>query len=189
MVTVHAGDARCFVYSYKEGLFAKLSHDLKLEVTRIELTLGADGMPTYARFFAPSIALVCRMKDGVERPDVVAPADRARILASLKSDVLDAERHPEIVFAFERIEPAGEGYRVRGALTLRGTTRVLETTSRREGDRQIAEMIVHLPDFGIAPFSAMLGALRVKADVRVRVEIPVTDDDGGPAPLDSRRVA
>jgi polyisoprenoid-binding protein YceI len=48
-------------------------------------------------------------------------ADRDAHLRS--ADFLDAANHPALSFTSKRIEKAGEGYRVTGDLTLRGTTR------------------------------------------------------------------
>ena len=174
MTRLRFGAARCFVHSFKEGLLARVAHDLRLEVKRIELDLGEDGLPLRARFFPESTQLVCSMHGGVPSDAVFSASDRAKIHKSLRDDVLAVATYPEIVFAFETIDPQGGGYRVRGALTLRGHTRPLEITSRPEGDRQVAEVTLHQPDWGITPFSAMFGALKVKADVVVRIEIDVT---------------
>jgi hypothetical protein len=45
---------------------------------------------------------------------------------------------------------------------------------RREGERLATSVRLHQPDFGIAPYRAMLGALRVKADVVVRASVPAS---------------
>jgi len=42
------------------------------------------------------------------------------------ADFLDAEQHPTIEFASNRIERAGEDYRIHGELTIRGATRPVE---------------------------------------------------------------
>ncbi len=49
----------------------------------------------------------------------VAPRDE-----HLRSpDFLDAAQHPHITFRSTRIEPAGDGYRIHGDLTIRGVAR------------------------------------------------------------------
>lgn len=173
MIAVRIRSTRCFLHSFKEGILSRLAHDLRLEVTRVELELGEDGLPRRARFFPDSIVLVGKMENGALQAEAFPRADREKISKSLRDDVLETARYPEIAFSFEAIEPAGDGYRVRGALTLHGRTRPLETTSRREGDVQIAEIVLHQPAWGITPFSAMLGALKVKPDVVVRVEMTI----------------
>jgi polyisoprenoid-binding protein YceI len=65
-----------------------------------------------------------------------------------------------------------DGYDVEGTLTLTGVSRPVTVEVRRDGERLVAEVLVHQPAFGIRPYSAMLGALKVKADVLVRVSVP-----------------
>ena len=59
-----------------------------------------------------------------------------------------------------------------GALTIAGTTRPIAFAVQREAGALTAEVEVQQPAFGIRPFRAMLGALRVKPEVRVRASIP-----------------
>ena len=42
---------------------------------------------------------------------------------------------------------------------------------REEGGARLAEATIHQPDFGIRPYQAALGGLRVKPDVQVRVSV------------------
>jgi polyisoprenoid-binding protein YceI len=86
--------------------------------------------------------------------------------------VLRAARFPEIRFASSAVSRAGSGYDVRGALSLCGATGELSVPVRREGDRLRAEVAIHQPAFGIRPYAAMLGTLRVRPDVIVRVSVP-----------------
>ncbi|MBW1758625.1 MAG: YceI family protein, partial [Deltaproteobacteria bacterium] len=59
-----------------------------------------------------------------------------------------------------------------GTLQLYGKSRSIQTSVRATGGRWVAELKLHQPDFGIKPFSAALGALKVKPDVLVRVSVP-----------------
>lgn len=161
------------MFSYKEGVLARLAHDLKLEARGLTLTVGDDGMPTSLRVDAASIELVCQMENGVEKSSTFSDSDRRKILENLRDDVLQVKKHPTITFDFASVEAQGTGHRVRGKLTLRGRSRDLDVLTKREGDREIAEVTLHQPDFGIAPFSAMLGALKVRPDVMVRFEVRV----------------
>lgn len=176
MPRVDAASARCFVYSYKEGVLARLAHDLKLEVRSVTVTVDDGGMPTSVRLDPSSIEIVCQMENGAEKPGGFSDADRRKILENLRGDVLAVKKHPAIAFDVTSIEPQGTGHRVRGRLSLHGRTRDLDVSTRREGDREVAEVTLHQPDYGIAPFSAMLGALKVKADVLVRFDVRVSDD-------------
>ena len=64
------------------------------------------------------------------------------------------------------------GYSITGDLTLHGTTRPISAETRVEAGRQVAEVEINQPDFGVVPFKAMMGTLKVKPAVRVRVSVP-----------------
>ncbi|MBW2588824.1 MAG: YceI family protein, partial [Deltaproteobacteria bacterium] len=79
---------------------------------------------------------------------------------------------PEIRFDSTNVVERGEGFAVEGTLQLYGKSRSIQTSVRAAGGRWGAELKLHQPDFGIKPFSAALGALKVKPDVLVRVSVP-----------------
>jgi polyisoprenoid-binding protein YceI len=65
-----------------------------------------------------------------------------------------------------------DGFDARGALALAGRTRDVAIAVQREGARLVAEVTLRQQDFGIAPYRAMLGALRVEAELVVRAAVP-----------------
>lgn len=159
------GDAECLVFTYKEGLLSKVAHDLKLRVGRF--SIERDGAKVTARFDLTSLTAVCAVRDGHDDLHALSRGDLAKIDDNTRSEVLHSGRFPEAVF-----EGEVEGDAVRGRLTLHGVTRALSTTLRSEGGRRVAEVTLHQPDYGVTPYTAMMGTLRVKADVRVRVSVP-----------------
>ena len=78
-------------------------------------------------------------------------ARRDKDLRSAK--VFDAANHPDIVFAVDSVQPAGEDVRVTGSLTVRGQTRPLSfdaKVSAAAGEVQLdAEVPVNRADFGL----------------------------------------
>ena len=172
MSRIDPESAECLVFTYKEGLLSAVAHDLKLRVTRFSIDVDDEHRAIDARFEAASIRVVAAMRDGAEAPAALGEADRRKIEQNLAADVLDAARHPEIRFTSRSVTPDGDGYRVEGDLALHGQTRHITLRTRAEGGRQIAELTLHQPDFGIKPFSAMMGTLRIKPDVRVRIAVP-----------------
>jgi hypothetical protein len=51
-------------------------------------------------------------------------------------------------------------------------SRPLSATARREGERLVCAVRLSQPDFGIRPYKAFLGALKVQAEVRVELSLP-----------------
>jgi polyisoprenoid-binding protein YceI len=125
-----------------------------------------------AQFDPASLRVQAALRSG--RPASLGPDDRRSIEATIVRDVLRASRFPEIRFASTAVSARDGGHDVRGALTLAGTTRELSLAVRRRADRLETEVALRQPEFGIRPYSAMFGAIRVKPEVRVRVSVPAS---------------
>lgn len=101
----------------------------------------------------------------------------------LSEDVLDADKHPEI-----RIESAGlagpvERPEVTIRISLRGVTRELTvpTDLDLDGDRLLATGSFTLlqTDFGIRPFRALAGGLRVADEIHIRFSLVAYAEEQG----------
>ena len=167
-----ASSAECLVFAFKDGVLSKLGHDLKLRVGRFSMDVADDASSVSATFDLASLEVVCARANGADAPGALSRGDLTKIHANLYKDVLEVKKHPEARFTSSRVTRDGEAYRVEGALRLHGTERPLSATLRPEGDRLVAEVELHQPDFGIEPFRAPLGVLKVKPSVTVRVAAP-----------------
>ncbi len=168
----------CFVYVYREGALSAVGHDLKLRVT--DFKIEVDEPPAVrAELRADSLRVVGVVRDGVVDEREPSPRDRREIEENIR-DVLEAGRYPLITFRSQSVSRSGEEARVAGRLELHGVVRDVEFPVRWEPVRAVARVRVHQPDFGIKPFRALLGALRVKPDVLVEAIVPI-DDDSAPA--------
>lgn len=170
MPRVDASTADCFVYTYKEGLLSAVAHDLKLRVTRFSVEV--EGPSVRAEFAADSLRVLHAIRDGRDDPAALSASDRQKIENNIVEDVLAARRYPSIRFV-GRARP-GEGNRseVEGELSLHGKTQPLRVWVSTVGERWTAEVTLSQPDFGIKPYSAMLGTLRIRPDVRVVLSLP-----------------
>ncbi len=167
----------CCVYTFKEGLLSAVAHDLKIRVGRWSLTVGDDGGSVEGTFDPKSLEVECAMKSGREAPSTISARDKRKIGDNIQKDVLKTKRHGEIRFAASSVEADGDGYQVAGALTLAGRSRNLRVAVRRAGDQLEATVRLNQPDFGIKPFSAMLGTLKIQAEVEVRIVVPAPKGD------------
>lgn len=162
-------DATCRVFTFKEGMLSALAHDLEIEVGKLTVEVAED-LAIDARFDASSLRVLHSMSDG-RATTALGDGDKKKIEKTIASDVLDVRKYPEIRFVAPAPTPDGEGYRYRGQLTLHGATKTIDVVSKKQGDKQVAEVVLHQPDFGIKPYSAMLGTLKIKPDVRLRIEV------------------
>jgi polyisoprenoid-binding protein YceI len=169
-------NAECLVFTFKEGILSAVAHDLKIRVQRFRIDVDEDAGTVDARFDAAALRVVCAMRDGAESPGTLSADQRREIEQNIVRHVLRPDAHPEIRFVSTSVDEAGDGFRVHGELALSGRRRPVDVALVREPGRYVATARVHQPDFGIRPYSALLGALKVKADVEVRVVVPYPPD-------------
>ena len=105
------------------------------------------------------------------RPATLSQSDQRSIEKSIADDVLGASRYPEIRFTASSITGQGDTRHIIGTLALHGQKREISFEARRLDDRWRVEAPLHQPDFGIKPYSAMLGTLKVKADLVVKITL------------------
>lgn len=165
-------NAKCEVFTFKEGLLSKMAHDLRIEVTSFQIEADPNGPSVRAELDPRSLRVVTAMSDGQDNPGALSDSDKKKIEGQIIEEVLHGNQHERITFVSDSCTKTAEGYDVSGNLTLHGVTKRLQMSARVEGGQQVAEVTLHQPDFGITPFKAMMGTLKVKPDVRVRVTLP-----------------
>lgn len=165
------------VRTHREGVLSAVGHDLSIVAPRF--TIDIDGDPATGNVRSVVLAVDARAlsvdgaltHDGVDR-SVLSAHERRDIERSMRDDVLAADANPSIGFRADRIKREGDGFSLEGELSLAGRSRPIALRAERRGADVVAEVTIHQPDFGIRPFRAMLGALKVRADVSVRVTVP-----------------
>jgi len=171
MIRLGPPASSCRVLTYREGLLSALGHDLELAVTRFDVRVDETARTVDASFDAMSLRVVRALRDGAEV--ALSEGDRETIEDNVRRHVLDADRHPEIRYRSSHVVDVEGGFDVGGTLALHGTERDVAVQLRRAGDRYLAEVRLEQPDFGIRPYSALLGALKVRPGILVRLAFPV----------------
>ena len=172
----------CFIYTYKDGFLARLAHDLKLRVKRFQIVIRKEQGKTpqsrmkinsRAVFDTTSIQSVTAMKDGIEMPSILKPWDHALVEKFMRLYVLRSEVFPEIAFESTGFSMDSNRLRTKGVLTLCGMSRPISLTKKRRTRKMfVGETVLHQPDFGIKPFSTLMGAMKIKPEVRIELQIP-----------------
>lgn len=160
-----AGACSLDVWTYKEGLLSAVAHDLRIGASELTVAASVENGRFSVRFVVPvrGLRVLGAVKGGVVSP--MSEKDRLEIEKNLTTVVLDAAKHPEVIYVGEGSVASGE---TTGELTLRGTTRplplrlVLTEDKRVEGEVRFSQTA-----FGVKPYSALLGTLKVKDEVRV----------------------
>lgn len=164
--------ASVHVFTFKEGLLSAVAHDLEIAIERFSITWDDEKTKVDATFDAKSARVLHPMAHGQPAPGGLSARDLTKIAGTIETDVLRARSFPEIRFRSTSIAPEGEGFVVRGTLTLVGQEREIEAHVKREGDAWTTEVVLDQTRWGITPYSAMMGTLKIKPELRVRLRVP-----------------
>lgn len=168
-----ATESALSVWTYKAGLLSKLAHDLNLRATGWTSPLTVEDGRFSVRATVPVKGLRVQGQVKGERVVPLKFSDHEEIEKNLRNaDVLDAQRFPEIVYVAEGREAAGgSAFTVAGQLTIKGRTVDVPVEVKIEADgdalRVTGEVELAQSAFGIKPFSALMGALKIKDALRV----------------------
>lgn len=153
------------VHTRRKGAAAKAGHDLEIVVGHWRATLDLGQSPS-ASLSADSSSL--RVREGRGGIQALDDADKQNINRAIRDEVLKATT---IAFRSTAVDRAGEGLQVRGELELMGLTRPLDfDVELRPGDKLSARATVNQTDWGMKPYSALLGALKVADEVEITLE-------------------
>lgn len=177
---VDAARSEIAVKVFKGGVASALAHDHVVRAARWRATLDVspDPVALAADVRVDATALEVDEPDARARHGLdgtLSDSDRAQVRASmLGADQLDVARHPEIRFSASQIarDAARDGaFRLSGELSLHGRARRIDVplAIARDGDGFTATGSVRVKqsDFGITPYSAFLGAVRVQDEVEI----------------------
>jgi polyisoprenoid-binding protein YceI len=158
-----------------EGKAAKMGHNLTIELSDWSAEVGFDGdAPSTARLRAGLASFQVVKGEGGVKP--VSDKDKQSIRDNALS-TLKAAQHPDVTFSSTSIRSVPGGYALDGDLSIAGTTRptTVEVAVADAGDRWTVTggAPVVQTEYGVKPYSAMMGGLKVRDRVDVRLEAAV----------------
>jgi polyisoprenoid-binding protein YceI len=157
---------RLLLRTYRVGLASKVGHDLVLEFSRWSATVEVPaGDPAGTRLDAAVDLGSLRVLEGTGGVKPLTDGDKREIVGTA-AKVLGTG---SATFTTEQAEPAAGT--VTGRLTLNGVTAPLELTVTRDGQgRYRARGGVTQTRHRIKPYSAFLGALKLRDEVELDIE-------------------
>lgn len=156
-----------WVYTFKQGLLSRIAHDLKVKATAVQWAYEPSTQQWTLKVPSDGLRVECAMQAGVEAASVLSASDKAQIEKNIRQEVLESNRFPVIEFT-GREEPGGI---VSGVLRLHGVQKECRIPFRTQNGLAIAEWELDQRDFGIKPYTAMMGALKVAPAVKVVVQV------------------
>ena len=161
-------DGRLLVRTGRSGLGRRAGHDLTIEATRWTAVVEARD-PVAGSSVRVSVEVAgLEVRDGTGGVKPLTDQDRAEIGKNLAA-VLNARGYPEITFAATRIDAdAGE---IEGDLTIMGRVKPVTARAVLDDGRVRGGVTVRQSRWGIKPYSAFFGALRLADDVEVEFDV------------------
>ena len=152
------------VFTFKEGLLSRVAHDLRLDVGEFRIEL--DGDTVEAKVDANSLTVDGVMKKGRLDRNGLRKRDMAQIQRTIRDEIFQTNRFPEIDFSGQR-----DGSRVSGQLHLKGRRAQVSFTANESGDRWRGRFEIQPSRWGIAPYKALMGAIKLKDRVVVEFDL------------------
>ncbi len=162
------GELLCKVY--REGAASKMGHDLTLKVGEWSAKINVDA-DDLSRSTLEATAEVgsFSVKEGVGGVKPLSRSDMADIKKNITDKILT---FPTMTFRSTSVATAGgDKATVAGELTLGGSTRPANLELTIRDGRVKGTMKVVQTEFGIKPFKAFMGALKVRDAVDVELDV------------------
>jgi polyisoprenoid-binding protein YceI len=165
--TLGPANATIHVKTYRQGVASRAGHDLVIEVTRWEATLSIDTDWSDAAIELTADPRSLEVREGLHGVKPLTDKDRAEIRKNIDEKVL---RGAPIKFRSSRLEPLDDGSRVKvtGDLEMAGATRPIAFELGVAADGTLdATAALTQSAWGIKPYSALMGALKVRDELDV----------------------
>jgi polyisoprenoid-binding protein YceI len=156
---------RLRVHTYREGVAAKVGHDLVLEVGAWEATV--EGAPDALAITLTADPTSLRVLSGERGVKPLTDKDRDDIRGTIDAKVL--QRRP-IAFRSTAVRGSDAALDVDGELTIGTVTRPVSARLSVAGGRVTGTIGVVQSQWQIKPYRGLMGALKVRDDVEIVVD-------------------
>jgi polyisoprenoid-binding protein YceI len=163
-------NATLAVHTGRSGAAAKAGHDLVIDVTSWEGILDVGEDPAQISIELSADATSLRVRAGTGGIQALGDDDKVDIQKTIDDDVL---KRKTIEFHSTEVQSIADGSRLsaQGELSLGGKANPIAFELDVAGDGQLSgSATFKQTDWGIKPYSALFGALKVADEVKVVIE-------------------
>jgi polyisoprenoid-binding protein YceI len=167
--TLGPGSASLQVKTYREGVAAKVGHDLVIEVTRWEATVDIAAEPASSAVQLSADARSLEVREGLRGVKPLSDKDRSEIRKNID------EKLPgqPITFRSSAVDLTDADGRlvIVGDLTIAGSTRPITAQLNVASDGRLSGTIpLTQSEWGIKPYRGLMGALKVRDELEIVVD-------------------
>jgi polyisoprenoid-binding protein YceI len=172
---VGSPSGRLLVKTARTGLGAKAGHDLTIEVTRWHGTVLIDAAsPASSSVTVEADVGSFEVREGTGGVKPLTDADRADIKNTLRGKILNTRQHPVITFVSTQVSGTPESFHIEGDLTIVGVTQPVTVEGQLAGARARGSAVIMQSRWGIRPYTAFLGALKLRDEVEIQFDVGLT---------------
>lgn len=179
IVPTRTSPVELLIFVYKAGVFTAFGHDLCLVAERAELSVTADsidvGTPVTIALSANTgfIRVRSAMKSGIADTSALTRKDYRDIEDIIATKVLRSNRFPSITYTGAGKIGTAQTLYCDGMLSMCETSRPTQVActfeQRQDGVAVEGRAGIAQSAFGIKPYQAMLGALKIKDEIEIVV--------------------
>jgi polyisoprenoid-binding protein YceI len=163
---------RLLVRTARTGVGARAGHDLTLEVTRWWGNVAVDvASPADCAVTVEVEVESIEVREGTGGLRPLTDGDRVEIGRTLRDKILQISRYPTITFRSTRVTGTPEEFFIDGELTITGVTEPVTVRGTLTDGRARGSATVTQSTWGIKPYSAFFGALRLRDEVEVEFDV------------------
>lgn len=160
----------------REGLGARAGHDLVIEATRWAGQVRIDpGEPRRGHIEVRVDTRGLEVREGHGGARRLTDKDRRDIKNNIEEKVLHADREPELMFTADTVAVEDHHAHLKGDLTIGGQTRPasveVDLVPAADGLHAHGAIPIRQTDYGIKPYSALMGMLKVADQVEVDFDV------------------
>lgn len=165
-------NGRLLLRTYRQGMAAKAGHDLVLEARSWQGEVAVPEEPGAE----PSVTAQVDLRElhviqGTGGVKPLSEGDKEEIRRAMTKP-LQTDRHPTAQFASSRVELEGDRATIDGTLSLAGRTEPVRLAVEQAPDGGVrATTTITQSRWGVKPYSGFFGALKLKDDVELEVEL------------------
>ncbi len=165
--TLGPDNATLRVKTGRHGAAAKAGHDLVIVVKSWDATLDVADDPAASSVSLTADATSLHVLEGVGGLQALGDDDKADIRKTIDKDVL---KKKAIEFTSTSVSGGDAGLTVKGDLQMGGKSKPVDFVVTGDGTSIKGSATLNQSDWGIKPYSALFGALKVNDDVTVEVD-------------------
>ena len=157
------------VFTFKEGLLSVVAHDLRLSLRRFTIEVDQDRVQGH--FSLASLEIDGAVRGGKVESGVLSAKDLKEIRRNMDDKVLHIRKHPEVTFEGRVTSRPANRVQVDGKFHLHGRQQALGIETIVEQGRARGKITLQPSRWGIPPFKALLGAIRLQDRVEIRWDL------------------